>query len=446
MPRTLIGTLAVLGIAVACVSLTAGRASAEPINLGPLGTTAAASDQDLEIADALKRFRNMDFDGALALLQAAVKKRPELPPARLIMAQWFAQANQAAAVQSSLEQLIIEEPADPEAYVVLGDLALRGRRWAEAGLLYEKGSELLKTFKGSAKRKGPIERRALGGLATVCEARKDWPAAQKQLEALLALDKENAAALQQLGRVLFRQDKPTEALAKLKEAAAIDENVLTPQAILAQLYEQADDRTNAAKYMVEALTVNPRDLRTRLVAAQWSLETEQLENAEQQADAALKLDPDSLQAQILRGVVALFRKDYTTAEEHFQKAHLQSPSNFAASNNLALALCEQDVEAKKRLALEYAQVNAQRLPNQAEAASTLGWVFYKLERIDEAEAALRKAASGGSMSPDTAYYIARVSVDRGRKEQARQLLESALKTTRPFSLRKEATLLLESLN
>lgn len=445
MPRTLIGTLAVLGIAVVCVSLAARQVPAEPLPIDLLGTGAAGGQQDQEIADAFKRFRNMDFDGALALLQAAVKKRPELPPARLIMAQWFAKANQAAAVQSYLEQLIIEEPDDPEAYVVLGDLALRGRRWAEAGLLYQKGGEVLKTFQGSSKRKGPIERRALGGLATVAEAQKDWPTAQKHLEALLAADKENAAALQQLGRVLFRQDKATEALAKFKAAAAADENVLTPEAILAQLYEQADDRDNATKYMVEALTVNPRDLRTRLVAAQWSLETEQFEQAEQQADAALKLDPDSLQAKILRGVVALFRKDYSTAEEQFEKAHLQSPGNFAASNNLALALCEQDVEAKKRLALEYAQVNAQRLPNQAEAASTLGWVFYKLERIDEAEAALRKAASGGTMSPDTAYYIARVSVDRGREEQARQLLESALKTTRPFSLRKEAKLLLESL-
>ncbi len=281
----------------------------------------------------------------------------------------------------------------------------------------------------------------------VAGARQDWPAAQKYLEGLLAEDPKNAAALQELARVLFQQKKANDALLRLKEAAAADPNVVTPEAILAQYYEQAGDRTNATRFMVEALKVNPRDLKTRLVAAQWSWETDQLKQAAEQADAALQLDPNSIEALILRGIVALFQKDAKKAEECFQQAHLLSPANFAASNNLALALAEQDDEAKKRRALEYAQVNYRLNPNPrpAEAASTLGWVLYRLGRLDEAEAALAQAARAGNLSADTAYYIARVQVDRGQKDQARQLLEQALKTTRPFLLRKEAETLLESL-
>ena len=62
------------------------------------------------------------------------------------------------------------------------------------------------------------------------------------------------------------------------------------------------------------------------------------------AAAAMKLA-----AKVLRGVVALYKKDYTVAEANFGEAHLQDTTNFAASNNYALALCEQNDDVKKKL-------------------------------------------------------------------------------------------------
>jgi len=379
-------------------------------------------------------------------VKTAVKKNPGLPPAQVIMAQFFASAKQPAAVRSSLEQAIMDDPADPEAYMILGDFSLRERRVAEAALLYEKAAALSAAFKGNAKRKKLLDQRANAGLAAAAEARQDWKTAQQYLEAWLKLEPKNAVALQRLARTLFQQDRPDDALAKLKAATQIDDTVLTPEATLARWYQQSGDQDNARKWMITALTEAPKDLKTRLVATQWSLETEQLDQAREQAALAVKLDPASLEAKLLRGVTALFLKDYTTAETYFESAHLQSPGNFAASHNLALALCELDEDAKKRRALEYAQINSRVYPKQAEAASTLGWVLYKLDRIDEAERVLRQAAAGGNLSADTAYYIARISADRGRKDEAKQLLEQALETKRPFSQRKEAEALLEELN
>jgi tetratricopeptide (TPR) repeat protein len=183
---------------------------------------------------------------------------------------------------------------------------------------------------------------------------------------------------------------------------------------------------------------------TRLVAARWSLETDQLKQAAEQADAAVQLDAKSPDALFLRGVIALFSKDYKKASECFQKVLDQSPSNFGASNNLALALVEQD-DASKKKALEYAEMNVRQFPNQAEAFSTLGWVYYKLSRLDDAEGALRKALSSGQLSGDTAYFVARVSVDRDRKDEARQILEHAVKLPGSFAMRNEAKELLGQL-
>ena len=71
--------------------------------------------------------------------------------------------------------------------------------------------------------------------------------------------------------------------------------------------------------------------------------------------------------------------------------------------------------------------------SQAEAASTYGWVLYKLGRLDEAEKAFQAAISGGQVAPDTAYYIACLSYDRGREPQAKQWLERRVKEHRTVS-------------
>ena len=429
----------------------AARLSADPITGGDLGATTGVDAKSQEIADAVARFKDRDFDGALKLLKEAVKKNADLPPAQVILAQLFSQANIPMGVRNALEQTVVESADDPEAYVIMGDIALRERQVTAASLLYAKAASLMAKFDKSAKRKGLLQPRVYSGLASVAEARADWAGAQKQLETWLTLEPKSALAMQRLARCLFQQKKPTSALAMLRDAAKADPEVLTPEAILAGFYERADppDRENANKSMAAALVAAPKDIKTWLVAGQHALETGQLEEAQKRAAFAMDLDAKSLDAKILRGVIALFQKDYKAAELYFESAHLQSPINFAASNNLALALIEQKDESKKRRALEYAEANARQFqknsPNYAEAASTYGWALYKLGRMDEAEQALRAAASGGTFSADTAYYIARVSADRGRESEAKVLLENALKSTGPFSQRQEAKALLERL-
>jgi cytochrome c-type biogenesis protein CcmH/NrfG len=131
----------------------------------------------------------------------------------------------------------------------------------------------------------------------------------------------------------------------------------------------------------------------------------------------------------------------------------QSPSDFVASNNLALSLIEDDkdkgaYQAKQQRALEYAVMNARQYPKQAEAFSTLGWVYYKVNRLNEAWQCLQNAAALGPISPDTAFYLATVLKAGDKPEgtkQAKQILEGILKGKATFSTRKDAETLLNSM-
>ena len=451
-----------LGVFTAGVVLSAARLPAEPIPVGALGTPApAAKKQIQEVQDAVARFKSGDFDGAFVLLKDAAGKHAELPPPEIIMAQLFGQANQAGGVQMWLERAVLAVPKDPEAYVIMGDFALRGRRVTDADLLYSKAGSLVPNVK-NPNRKKLLEQRIYAGAASVAEARagtasaidkaqagQQWATAQKYLEAWLKLElkpEDKAIALQRLGRALFMQNKAQEARDTLKKAAETDPKVLNWAAQLALLYERREDRAKAKQWMAYALQLKPKDLRTRLVAAQWALGTKQFAQAKEQAAAAMRLDPKSLDAKILRGVVAAFQRDFKAAEMFFEDAHLQSPGNFQASNNLALALCEQNEEAKKRRALEYARANAERHSKVPEAVSTYGWVLYKLGRVDDADRVLSSLLRAGNLSADTAYYIAQVAAEKRRPEEAKRLLKSALKSKRPFSKEQEAKELLEKLN
>ncbi len=152
-----------------------------------------------------------------------------------------------------------------------------------------------------------------------------------------------------------------------------------------------------------------------------------IETAQGLVEKAAKAHPNSRDVLLCQGYMAFLRKDYAEAEKWTEKARRQSPEWFPASNNLALALCEENDAAKKRQALEYAAANVGREPDNPHAVSTHAWVLYKAGRLDDAERTIDKAIEAGDVSSDTAYYAARIAVDRGHKTMAKNLLEESLR-------------------
>ncbi|MBN1590251.1 MAG: tetratricopeptide repeat protein [Pirellulales bacterium] len=449
MQRSSMGLMVMGGIALACVLSLVGPSAADTLPLDDLQKP-ATQEAIPELADVMTKLNKGDVAGALADMKAAVEKHPQLPPAEVMMAQLMSRTNRADTVRYWLEQAIIASPNQPDAYVMLGQDAMQNKRTAESQLLFEKSYQLLEGFTGDAKRKEGLQTIVFGSLAGLAMNRKDWDAAKGYLVESLKLHPDDGRALQLLGRVLFEQGNAEEALEKLKAAKTADPKTLTPEATLANWYEEAGDRANAGKYMVEAIKIAPTDFNTRFVASNWKFQTQDFKQARVQADIALQLaekqDIDPSAALILAGSIAIFQGDYPAAEAYLRKAIALAPANFAATNNLALALCEQDDEAKRKLAFQYAQINSRLRPDDVEAASTLGRVLFTLKHYADADKVFRKVATTGqSLSPDTAYYIAALYAETDRKEEAKKLLEQVVKKEGLFSQRKNAEQLLKDL-
>jgi tetratricopeptide (TPR) repeat protein len=420
-----------------------------------------------EVNDAIRKFSLNDFDGALAHLNNAKAAAPEIPPPELLMAKLcLVGANQqigrdVARGRAWIERTVIAHPGDPEPYTILGEVALNEGRVTDADVLYAQAQQLAEKFGENAKRKLNAQRRSLQGLAAVAIRRENWDRAKAMIDAWIKLDPDNPAAHSALAHVLFYQKNERAAYASYQKAdslLAITADRNSPPSPMAELnmaalYQRRDnDDKKTGDFINLAVSKNPKDFGVRLRAAQIAMNSNLLVIALEQSEAAVKMKEDDLTAKLFRGYVARLRGDATTAEDYFELAHLQSPSNFDASNNLALLLAESPDKAKQDRAFEFALMNAQRFPINGQnpvrfdALATLGWLQSKRPGGEAAAEDAFRQVNPLAMSPDSKYYYASVLMnDPNRLNILVVILQSAVESDQPFVNRAKATELLATL-
>ncbi|HEY1599317.1 MAG TPA: tetratricopeptide repeat protein [Pirellulales bacterium] len=423
--------------------LTAGPASAEPLRVD----SAAAAEKKAypELDEARQKLGKQDIDGALESFNAAAKAHADLPGGRILLAMAYFTANRPREGRVQLEKAVTENPNDPDAFLLMAEIALRDARWTDAALLSDKAIPLAKAFKGDPERKKDLGKRAYLNAAGAAKSQERWEDARKLLADLLKALPDSAIAHYRMGEALFELDKQKEAYAELQAASRMDEEIPSAEITLGQLYDNAKDRANAEKYMKLAVASEPKKLKTRLEVALWFLRIGQLDEAKAQIDEALAIDPNSPEALLLAGRIARFAKDYPTAQKYLEKSYLETPGASAVANELALALVEIGEDERKR-AMTLADATL-RQSRDAESAAILGWIYYRLGRMDDAERLFNSIASSGQpLTPDAIYFFATFADDRNRGETAKPMLDIALKSDAPFAYRAEAQKLYDRLS
>jgi tetratricopeptide (TPR) repeat protein len=404
---------------------------------------AGAAEKELDTA--LRMLREGRQDEALALIREQAAKHPEWPPPPLILARMLLRDGQAVPGRRALERAAVEAPKHPEVYLTFGNLDLADGRLSDAQLNFENAQALIGSGPWDAERARVFRRDALAGLDAVAESRSDWKTAREHLNAWLETEPKNGPVRQRLGGVLFYLDKPVEAFAAFDQAVK-DAPTLEPAAIsMGRLFSQKGDLKKAQEWFDRALEREPTSARVRTARAGWLLDQGHAQEASKEADEALKLDPKSTESRRLRGFIAWHLRDLAGAETFIEPLHRDAPNDSGSANLLALALVEQDDPVKRARGLKLAEANARQYPRVHEIQATLGWAQYRSGHLDQAEPTLRTAAQGFRMSPDIAYFLARVLADKGHKDDAAKILKSATGLPGAFAHRDDALALLKSL-
>jgi Flp pilus assembly protein TadD len=194
-----------------------------------------------------------------------------------------------------------------------------------------------------------------------------------------------------------------------------------------------------------AVKTGPDSFPVRLGMASWLLEQGRGDEALSQAEAATKVQPKSNEVPRLLGLAARQRKDLAVAERIFQELLAQSPGDAWARNQLALVLAEQTDDAKRRRAVELAEQAVKLEPKSPRALAALGAVYFRIQRLEDAEKLLAAVFQNGQSQSDDVLALARVEDARGKKDVVVALLKKALGAPGLFIERNEAKRWLDDL-
>jgi tetratricopeptide (TPR) repeat protein len=391
-----------------------------------------------EVDQAIQSFANRQVDDSLKHFQDAVKAHPELPPAAVLVAKLALADNIVGLARNALERAAQDAPGFPDVYLQFGNLALLEGRLTDASLHFEKARSLLAGKDLTAEQKRRFEIASHQGTVAVAEVRGDLNAARESLTAWLALEPHSAPARQRMGKAQFSLKNYDDAYKELQQAFKDDPALEQPALSMGWLYTRAGNPKKAEEWIAFALKAAPNDAHVRTDAAGWYVEQGRADDAKTQAEAATKLDPRSVEAQKMLGLVARQRHDGPEAERVFQAMSLASPADNWARNQLALALAEQPDEAKHRRALELAELTVRQNPKAADALATLGTVYYRLKRLDDAQKVLQTLFESGKGDSDAAFILALVLAEKGHADKAEPLVKAALQVPGLFIYRNDA--------
>jgi tetratricopeptide (TPR) repeat protein len=149
-----------------------------------------------------------------------------------------------------------------------------------------------------------------------------WAAAQKNFEKAVEIDPDYAQAWSDLGEVLARQSKPTEARSAWEKAVQSDPKYIKPYIQLARLDMIEKHPDDAITIAGKAVAMNPLEFpELYFVYAAANFNLKHMDVAEANARRATELDKNHEvpRAEVLLGTVLVARGDRNGALQHFRK-------------------------------------------------------------------------------------------------------------------------------
>ncbi|HUR54271.1 MAG TPA: tetratricopeptide repeat protein [Gemmataceae bacterium] len=395
--------------------------------------------------NARESFAAGKLDDALKSLQAAAKANPALVP-RVLISRWFLEANQGQQARVWLERAAIDEPAHPAVLLTNGMYAMNEGRITDGILSCEAALQAAASPRWDADARKSFQRDARVGLLAGYNYRGDMNSARTQLVALLEADPKNPRFRTELARANFALGKPDDALAELTKARQDDMTLDRPELGMAQFWAAKGDFPKAEEWFGKAAQAYPTEAAVHRGYAGYLLDRGRVDAAKAHLEAARKIEPTARETKALAGLMARYQKDMATATAVFEELVREYPNQAFGIANLALVLSESVDANNKRRAVELAEGYVRQNQRTAEAHAIYGYTLLKNDRVADAEKAVMTAASLGSLTPDSAYFLARVLTQKERIEEAHKVLKDALASQGAFVYRADAQALFNDLD
>ena len=224
-----------------------------------------------------------------------------------------------------------------------------------------------------------------------------------------------------------RQGNPDKAEARARQIVQSQPNKALGHSLLGDLAMARNNPAAALAAYRQAHKVEPgtgTTLTLMNVLASQSLAPEALDIGRQR----LRQAPNDVAVQLLVGDLHARTGRFADAATAYKAALKVQPQNAQALNNLANA----QLKLKDPTALQTAQAAHKIAPQNPLVIDTLGWVLFQQGQTEQALPLLRDARLRAPGNPEIRYHLAKVLFATGRKAEARDEAREALKISDRF--------------
>ena len=384
-------------------------------------------NSELKMALAEDLLLSNQFDDALKLYQEAVAEDPKDIKAELRISQIYRQKQDFAKAREAADKAKEIDPNDLEV------------QYNDVNLLEAEGKipDAIKTLKGildaTAKKSYSASEKSsrsflLSSLGELERTVEQYGPAVDTFRQLADLDPDGAGRAEAEIVETYREAKDypkaeAEADAAVKKLPK-DRIVSATRATVLSDLGKTDAAVSEARRLADGK--NDRDVDLKLADIY-----EQAKNFSEMAkvlDAAETLSQSSQDKQDIafrRGAMFERMKNYPAAEAEFRKVLELNPDNDSALNYLGFMLADRNVrleEARDMIAKAVA-----REPNSGAYLDSLGWVYFRLNKLPEAEDKLREALRYMSRDPTVHDHLAEVYFREGKIRDAIAQWQSSLR-------------------
>ena len=370
-------------------------------------------------------------DEALKWLDsAAAASGPRDTRANFALVAWNLRKGAPAGAMEAAKALLAKLPEDVEALQAYAAAQLANGDAAGA-----------RTTLVNASRRAAFETPRLVEVARQQVVAQDLKGAAYTLEKALNGAPNDVAALAMMSSVELAQGNLTQAEQRARQVLEAAPKSSIGYNLMAELAQRRGQNGPALDALRKAHDIEKSsNSLTRLVRAQAAQGG--LKAAVETGEAWLKKNPSDGLVHSALAELQVRNQDFPAARRHYEAVLKNSPNDAATLNNLANVL----IELKDAGAVDTAERALKLSARNPVYLDTAGWANHRAGNAERALQLLRDARLRAPDNPDIRYHLAAVLAQAGRKGEAREELNGALRNGTTFSTAADAQRLLATLN
>src|SRR5580704_7208077 len=412
------------------------------------------SQPDALVSRAQIDLHENQSNAAVTSLQEVLARDPDNALAHYYLGEAYEQLGDSSRAASEFREAIRIEPGSVEAQLGLAEIARKSGDWsgldqigagvvqflpynadgylieAEAAINLNERDRAEKSIQ-KAIEVAPRDPRGYVQLGMLRYLQHNYPEAEKAFLTVLELDPAASDGLRGLMNVYLAEKDPNKAVAVAKAQIAKSPNNSGFYDLFGTtLSGSLEDYPGAEQALRKAIQLDPNNTDAIIKLGQVLIKRGASDQAIALAEQGVKDHPHDAPLQLFLGERLEAQQNWDGAKASYQRVLEVQPNNPIASNNLAMLMVE--TKGNLDVALALAQTARRGMPDSANAADTLGWVYYNKGSISSAIPLLKEAVQKDPNDASFQYHLGLAYKDGGDVKAARDHLQRVLKISPNF--------------